>query len=177
MVGTTAYQTVQLVSAILTGIDHVVVFIATVVEQQKVVLVRTVQTTHVYTESGKNLEAHKSGDMTGGVVYTSPYLTVHQVSVILTGINRVVMSMENVVPEKRIVHARTVLTTHRKDGEMMESVEIDIRISIRISISISIYVYYIPFPTVQLLSAILMERTRVVVEMESAGTPRNTAIV
>ena len=42
---------------------------------------------------------HRSGDTTGSVVVTTPYLTVHLVSVILTGINRVVVriGMESVI--------------------------------------------------------------------------------
>ena len=44
---------------------------------------------------------HRSGDMTEGVVVNTSYLTVHLVSVILTGINRVVVvvGMESVVTQ------------------------------------------------------------------------------
>ena len=41
--------------------------------------------------------ALRSGETTGSVVNTTAYLTVHLVSVILTGINRVVVGMESVV--------------------------------------------------------------------------------
>ena len=49
--------------------------------------------------------------MTGSVVLTSSYLTVHTLSVILTGINRVVVSTESVAAREYIVHAITVSTT------------------------------------------------------------------
>ena len=58
---------------------------------QNIVLVKTVQITDVYTESGENQMVHRSGDTTGGVVETIAYLTVHLVSVILTGMIRVVI--------------------------------------------------------------------------------------
>ena len=57
---------------------------------------------------------HKSGDTTESVVYTSAYLTIHLVSVILTVINRVVaiLGMEGVATQQNIVLVTTVQTTH-----------------------------------------------------------------
>ena len=65
-----SYLMVHLVSVILTEINRVAVVIGmeSVVTQQHIVLVVPVQTTHVYTESGKNQEVHRSGGMTGSVV-------------------------------------------------------------------------------------------------------------
>ena len=107
VVVTTPYLTVNLVSVILMGINRVVVVVGveSVVTLQNIVPVVTVQTTHVYTESGKNQEVHRSGDLTGSVVQTTRYLTVHLVSVILMGINRVVVvnGVESVVTLQNIV--------------------------------------------------------------------------
>ena len=96
------------------GIHRVVVTLGGVVTPHNIVLVVTVQTTHVYTEIGKNQEVQKSGDTTEGVVDTSPYLTVHLLSVILTGINRVVVGgmVESVVTQQHIVPVVPVQTTH-----------------------------------------------------------------
>ena len=109
MVKGTPYLTVQLVSVILTGINRVVVIGGkeSVVTQQNIVLVGTVQTTHVYTESGKNQEVHRSGDTTEGVVETTPYLTVHLVSVILTVKNLAVVK-KSVVTMTMVVSVLTV---------------------------------------------------------------------
>ena len=114
VVVTTAYLTVQMFSVILTEINRVVVIGGkeSVVTQQHIVLVRTVQTTHVYTESGGNQEVQKNGDTTGIVVVTTLYQTVHLVSVILTVINSVVIGMENVATLKNIVPVKTVQTTN-----------------------------------------------------------------
>ena len=107
VVVTTTYLTVHLVSVILTGIDRVVVvvFLESVVTLLNIVLVNTVQTTDVYTENGMNQMVHRNGDTTGGVVGSTPYLTVHLVSVILTGINRVVVigEMDGVLTLNHIV--------------------------------------------------------------------------
>ena len=116
VVFTTTSLIMVLVSVILTEINHVVVVVAveSVVTLQNIVLVRTVQTTHAYTETGGNQMVQKNGDTTGGVVETTPYLTVHLVSVILTVIYRVVVigGKESVVTLQNIVLARTVQTTH-----------------------------------------------------------------
>ena len=106
--------TVHLVSVILTGKTRVVVIVGmdSAVTQQDIVLVVTVQTTHVYTESGRNRGVHKSGDTTESVVNSTPNLTVHQASVILTGINRVVvvLVMDDVVKKTNIVFVGTAQT-------------------------------------------------------------------
>ena len=55
----------------------------------------------------------------GGVVVTTPYLTVHLVSVILTEINRVVIiTVENVVTlgELAIVYLTVQITSFSKTG-------------------------------------------------------------
>ena len=113
VVVTTPYQTVHLLSVIPTEKNRVVVIggLDGVVTQQELVLVITVQTTHVYTESGKNQEVHRSGDMTGSVVVTTPYLTVHLLSVIPTEKHRVVLGTNGVVMQiigKIPVHVRIV---------------------------------------------------------------------
>ena len=116
VVVTTPYLTVHLVSVILTGINHVVVIIGVeiVVELQHIALVIPVQTTHVYTETGKNQMVYRSGDTIQGVVVTPPYLTVHLVSVILTEINHVVViiGMEIVVELQHIALVLPVQTTN-----------------------------------------------------------------
>ena len=43
-------------------------------------------------------ESQKNGDPTESVAKLTPYLTAHMLSVILTGINRVVIGMASVVP-------------------------------------------------------------------------------
>ena len=161
VVDTSPYLTIHLLNVSLTGINRVaVVFgLESVAILQNIVCVVPVQTTHVYTETGKNQEVHRSGDMTGGVVDTSPYLTVHLFSVILTGINPAAMmiGMETVVARLNIVLVHTVRTTHRflkigenqevhRSGEMMVSV-----------------VDTTPYQTVQLLNVILTGINRVVV--------------
>ena len=112
----TAYLTVHLLSVILTGRTRVVVvaLLESVVIRQDIVLVGGVQTTHVYTGTGKNQEVHKSGGVTESVVETSPYLTVHVLSVILTGIIRVVVVAiwVSVVTLQNIVLVGRVQTTH-----------------------------------------------------------------
>ena len=102
----------------------VVVSMVSVVILQNIVLVKTVQITDVYTESGENQMVHRSGDMTEGVVVTTPYLTVHLVSVILTGINRVVVmvGMESVVTLLNIVLVNTVQTTNYSKSGMNQEV-------------------------------------------------------
>ena len=116
VVATTPYLTVHLVSVILTGINRVVVIggMESVVTQKNSVLVGNVKTTHVYTESGKKQEVHRSGDTTESVVITTSYLTAHLLSVILTEISRVVIviGMETVVTQQNIVLVGTVQTTH-----------------------------------------------------------------
>ena len=56
------------------------------------------------------MQVTPSGDTTGSVVVTTAYMTVHLVSVILTGINRVVVvdGMESVVTLLNIVLVKTV---------------------------------------------------------------------
>ena len=86
MVVTTSYQTVHVVSVILTVITRVVAITVgeSVVTLLNIVSVHPAQTTNVCTQSGGKQMVLKSGDMTGCVEVTSPYLTVHLVSVILT---------------------------------------------------------------------------------------------
>ena len=85
----TIYQTVQLLSVILTGKTRVVVIrgMKSAVTRQNIVLVIAVQTSVVYTESGGSQEAYKNGDTTvnAEVLVYDPYLTVQLLSVILTG--------------------------------------------------------------------------------------------
>ena len=108
MVEITSYLTVEyLLSVIHMGGTRVVVIggMEDVVTSQELVLVLAVQTPHVYTETGKNQMVHRSGDMTGGVVLTIPYLTVHLLSVIHMGGTRVVVigGMEGVVTQQNFV--------------------------------------------------------------------------
>ena len=86
-------------SVILTGINRVVVVdgMESVETLQIIVLVTTVQTTDVYTKSGEIQMEHRSGDTTDSVVVTTPYLTVHLVSVILTGRTRVVVGIVGII--------------------------------------------------------------------------------
>ena len=114
VVVTTPYLMVHLVSVILTGRNRVVTVrgMESVVTQQDIVPVEAVQTTSLLS-GGENQEVHRCGDMTGGVVVTTPYLTVHPLSVILTGKYRVVMSMESVAAREHIVHVITVSTTEK----------------------------------------------------------------
>ena len=166
VVETTHYLTEHLVSVILMVRIRVVVVVVrdSVVTQQHIVLVVTVQTTHVCTKTGKNQEVHKSGDMTGSVVETTHYLTEHLVSVILTVINRVVVRMDGVVTQQKIVPVGTVQTTHvyteigmnqevHRSGDMTGGV-----------------VNTFPYRTEHLVSVILMGKNRVVVSTESAVT-------
>ena len=66
----THYVTLHLASVILTGKNRVVVILSMggVVTQQDIVLVLAVQTTHVYTKTGKNQDVNRNGDTTGCVV-------------------------------------------------------------------------------------------------------------
>ena len=81
---TTPYQTVQLLSVILTGKTRVVVEVDGVVTQWNIVLVTAVQTTSLQS-GGENLEVLKCGGTTESVVEATPYQTVQLLSVILTG--------------------------------------------------------------------------------------------
>ena len=85
-----------------------------VVTQQIIALVRIVQTLHVFIKSGQNQMVHKSGDMTGCVVKSTLYLTVHLLNVILTGNIRVVIAgcTETVVTQQIIVLVRIAQTTN-----------------------------------------------------------------
>ena len=58
-----------------------------------------------------NQMVHRDGDTTGSVVVSTAYLTVHLVSVILTGIDRVVVGMESVGTLLNIVFVIAVQTT------------------------------------------------------------------
>ena len=70
------------------------------------------------------MQVTASGDTTGGVVVTTAYMTVHLVSVILTGINRVVVivGMESVVTLLNIALVMAVQTTdvYAESGENQE---------------------------------------------------------
>ena len=112
VVVTTPYLTVHLVSVIPAGINRVVIVMESVVTVENIVLVVAVQTTSLLGIGG-NQEVHRSGDKTRSVVVTTAYLTVHLVSVLLTGINRVavVVGMEGVVTLQDIAFVKTVQTT------------------------------------------------------------------
>ena len=150
MVVTTPNLTVHLVSVILMESTLAVMMssgdsVAT--PNIMIVLVTPVQTTG-YSKTGMNQMAHRSGDTTGSVVDTTPYLTVHLVSVILTGKNRVVaiIRMDIVVTVHSIVLVKIVWTSKtgrnqmvHKNGDTTEDVVVTI--------------YYL---TIHLVSVILM---------------------
>ena len=110
VVDSTPYLTVHLQSAILTEINHVVVGEDGVLAQHMIVLVVTAQTTSLKS-GGKNQGGHKSGGTTAGVVVTTLYQMVHQQSVILVEINRVVVLQNGVVTHLNIVPVVPVQTT------------------------------------------------------------------
>ena len=146
---------------ILTEINRVVVELGMdiVVTQQHIVLVVPVQTTHVYTKTGKNQEVHRNGDTTGSVVNTISYLTVQLVSVIPTGINRAVViedGKESAEPLQNIVLVRSVQTT----GSYIESGEL--QMVHRSGDTTGGVVVTSPYLTVHLVSVILTEINRVV---------------
>jgi len=111
----TSYLTVQLVSVILTGIIRVVLdgleFVGTRI---KIVIVSTVRTTDASSENGMNQMVHRSGDMMVDVVLKMSYLMAHQVSVILMGINHVVIwsVLECVLTIKEVACVLAVSYTH-----------------------------------------------------------------
>ena len=116
VVGTTPYQTVQLLSVILTGKHRVAVMLRkeSVVTQQNIVLVTAVQTTSLLS-GGENQEEHKCGETTESVVFPTgtAFLTAELLSVILTERTRVVVMLrkESVVTVKNIVLVSDVQTT------------------------------------------------------------------
>ena len=102
-VNTISYLTVHLLNVILTGINRVVIVkTERVVTQMNIVIVTAVLTTS-YSKTGMTLMVHKSGGMTGSVVVTTPYLTVHRLSVILTGNTRVAVYCLDVVVTQQII--------------------------------------------------------------------------
>ena len=132
------------------------------------VLVGNVQTTHVYTESLKNQEVHRSGDMTEGVVDFTPYLTVHPVSVILTGINRVVIMSggESVVTQHNIVFVVTAQTTSFSSCGKNQEVHLSGDLTGGV-------VETTPYLTVHLVNVILTGTNRVVVVTGWCGNTAN----
>ena len=94
VVKSTPYLTVHPVSVTLTGINRVVVVsgMESVVTLLRFAPVFTVQTTGVFTENGESQMAPRNGDMTGSVVGTTPYLTVHLANVTLIASIRVVIN-------------------------------------------------------------------------------------
>ena len=170
----TIYQTVQLLSVILTERTHVVMArLGIVVIQLNIALVGTVLTTSLKS-GGENQEVSKCGETTESVVSTTPYRTAQLLSVILTERTRavVVNGMESVVTRINIVLVTTALITSlqsggenqeaHKCGGTTESVEAS-----------TIY------QMVRLLSVILTGRTRAVVinGMESVVTRDNIVLV
>ena len=137
-----------------------------VVTQQIIVPVSTVQTTHVFTKSGQNQMVHRSGDMTGCVVKSTLYLTIHLLNVILTEVYRVVIAgcTENAETQQIIALVRIVQTLHvfiksgqnqmvHKSGDMTSCV-----------VKSTLYL------TVHLLNVILTGRTLVVVNIAFVTT-------
>lgn len=109
----TLYLTVHGVNVTLTGINRVATTtcIENVVTLLNIVRVITTVQISPSLESGKNQMKRVYGEKTEDVVKTIPYLTVHPVSVTLTGINRVVAmasGMVSVLTLLRIVPVYTV---------------------------------------------------------------------